>query len=377
MRSRSTNEDHSFDRWLRFAPWAAAVLVVLCILALVVRLALYATSGDRDISAAETAEANSSADVSRPVSTAAPSAGGLSAPASSNGHTITHDAYTASGTAGDYTIAASDAVKPARRGTRTTAAPATPNSKSRIEIHGARSGSLLSQSDGDSSDADRSRPPDKSDNANSNSAAPPDVLANRSRRAPAEIGKAYTSVFGLEAEGSRFVYVFDRSGSMGEPDSKPLRAAKAELIRSLERLDSIHQFFLIFYNQTPTVFNAAGASGRLVFGTDLNKQSARSFIEQLSAVGGTNHFEALLIAMRLHPDVIFLLTDGEQKDDLSADELAQLKRLNKVATRIYVIQFASSPYPSNSLVQLARENGGEHKYIDIRRHAENNPEAAR
>ena len=160
--------------------------------------------------------------------------------------------------------------------------------------------------------------------------------------------------------------MFDRSSSMGVPKNQPLRAAKDELLASLSKLDSVNQFFLIFYNQGPVVFNPTGVSGRLVFATDLNKQSARSFVESVSAEGGTNHYAALRVAVGLHPDVIFLLTDGEPQDDLSADELADLKRLNVAAARIYVIQFAGSAYAANSLVRLAEENRGEHKYVDIR-----------
>src|SRR5262245_57564813 len=47
-------------------------------------------------------------------------------------------------------------------------------------------------------------------------------------------GYARTKLFGLEAHGTKFVYVFDRSASMGEPGGKPLREAKDELLASLK-----------------------------------------------------------------------------------------------------------------------------------------------
>jgi hypothetical protein len=179
-----------------------------------------------------------------------------------------------------------------------------------------------------------------------------------------------TSMFGVEAQGRKFVYVFDRSGSMGEPANRPLAAAKAELIRSLDRLQSVHQFHLIFYNTEPSVFNPTGVRGRLVFGTDENKEAARRFIESIPADGGTNHYDPLLVAVRLRPDVIFLLTDGEQKDDLSGDDLAHIRRVNDGIAQIQVIQFASTPYSSNSLKRLAEENRGQHTYYDIRKAVE-------
>ncbi|HYW78695.1 MAG TPA: hypothetical protein VE890_03925, partial [Thermoguttaceae bacterium] len=50
-------------------------------------------------------------------------------------------------------------------------------------------------------------------------------------------GKARTGVFGIEGEGYKFVYVFDRSGSMGGAGRSALDAAKAELIQSLQSLE--------------------------------------------------------------------------------------------------------------------------------------------
>ena len=57
-------------------------------------------------------------------------------------------------------------------------------------------------------------------------------------------GYARTKLFGLEAQGAKFVYVFDRSGSMGELGGKPLREAKKELLSSLNDLDQRQQFYI-------------------------------------------------------------------------------------------------------------------------------------
>ena len=49
------------------------------------------------------------------------------------------------------------------------------------------------------------------------------------------------------------------------------------------------------------------------------------------------------MALRMHPDVIFLLTDGDPPDDLTKDELARLERLNSSGTIINVIQISPPP----------------------------------
>jgi hypothetical protein len=182
-------------------------------------------------------------------------------------------------------------------------------------------------------------------------------------------GRARVRVFGVEAEGQKFVYVFDRSGSMGGSGrNSPLNAAKAELFASLESLGDAHQFQIIFYNEQPTIFALAGQPGKLVFGTEQNKLSAQRFVRGIVADGGTRHLEALELALKLHPDVIFFLTDADQPE-LSPAQLAHINRINGGSCSINAIEFGLGPEigDDNFLVRLARENGGRHTYIDISR----------
>ena len=178
-------------------------------------------------------------------------------------------------------------------------------------------------------------------------------------------GAAQTSVYGLQGEGSKFLYVFDRSGSMSGYGGRPLRSAQAELIASLNDLESTHQFQIIFYNEEPHVFRPDGRTPRLVFGDDQGKSLAQRFVQGIVAAGGTRHLEPLAMALRMRPDVIFFLTDAEEPR-LSADELRQLRNLNK-GTQIHAIEFGFGPTSGedNFLKRLARQNGGQHAYIDI------------
>ncbi|HEY1785413.1 MAG TPA: hypothetical protein VGG30_07675 [Pirellulales bacterium] len=178
-------------------------------------------------------------------------------------------------------------------------------------------------------------------------------------------GYARTGVFGIESEGYKFVYVFDRSGSMGGHGGAPLAAAKRQLIDSLEHLGQTHQFQIIFYNDDPHVFNLTGSPGRLVFANDQNKTLAERFIGSITADGGTEHEEALTKALRMGPDVIFFLTDADEPR-LNATQLQRIARANKGAI-INTIEFGYGPaYESdNFLIRLARQNRGKHAYVDI------------
>jgi hypothetical protein len=183
--------------------------------------------------------------------------------------------------------------------------------------------------------------------------------------APPADGKARTSLFGVVGEGTKFVYVFDRSGSMGGAGREALRAVKAELRRSLEHLDTVHQFQIIFYNEKPTLFNPSGTPGRLAFATEQNKQRAVRFVDSIRAEGGTAHEEALRLAARLQPDVIYFLTDADDPK-LSAAQLAKIRDL-AAGIIIHAIEFGPGAKPAGEsfLETLARQNGGGYGYVDL------------
>ncbi len=178
-------------------------------------------------------------------------------------------------------------------------------------------------------------------------------------------GNVSTSVFGAVGVGTRFVYVFDRSGSMDGFGGRPLRAAQAELLESLNDLERINQFQIIFYNERPRVFNPTGGTPELVWGDDAGKQLAQRFVKGITAAGGTRHMEALRLALGMRPDVIFFLTDADEPQ-MTEDDLLRVRRLNRSAS-IHAIEFGYGPQRSgtNFLQQLAAQNQGKHVYVDV------------
>jgi hypothetical protein len=191
---------------------------------------------------------------------------------------------------------------------------------------------------------------------------------------PARVGSESekATLLGIEGKGSKFVYVFDHSGSMGVPDNKPLDRAKAELLTSIGALSEVQQFYIIFYNQDQKIFRIDASGGRLIFGNDQNKKLAQQFVDSIKAEGGTKHADALALALKMHPDVIFLLTDGDPPDDLTKEELARLERLNGSSTVIDVIQISPPPATgeANHLEVLAKRTGGQHVYVGFSKPAE-------
>jgi len=174
--------------------------------------------------------------------------------------------------------------------------------------------------------------------------------------------KATTSLFGISGTGTRFVYLFDRSISMAGP---PLRAAQAQLITSLEPLQSVHQFQIIFFNHEPQAWDLTGGQARIPFATDANKRMAEKFIQSVIATGGTFRHTALQLAIRLSPDVIFFLTDTD--DPMSTRDLtAAISRAQRHTIAINTIEYGNGDASKNDnfLVQLARQTGGRYVYVN-------------
>ncbi|MEX0586027.1 MAG: VWA domain-containing protein [Pirellulales bacterium] len=180
---------------------------------------------------------------------------------------------------------------------------------------------------------------------------------------PSVGGQGSTRIFGIEGKGYKFVYVFDRSGSMSEPAGRPLAAAKAELIGSLGSLERTHQFQVIFFNhEQPRAFVATGRAGRLAFADDATKEEAVRFIRGITPSGGTDPEPALSLALRLAPDVVFFLTDGQ---DLNFAIVERVTRKNRAGAVINTVEFGAVKSQSDGLLrQLAERNRGRYAYVN-------------
>jgi hypothetical protein len=184
-----------------------------------------------------------------------------------------------------------------------------------------------------------------------------------------------TGVFGLRDEASRIVYVFDRSESMnsvftlntGKENVSVtfLEAAKEELMKSLGELTNGSEFHMIFYNSFAAPF-IDGRKGLIKVDYE-TKKFAQEFVYNLVAEKNTNHVAALEMALELRPEVIFLMTDGEEKDDPTSSDLRRLQKLaRRAGTRINVIHFCFEERPNSTLVSLAKRTQGQFKSIHIR-----------
>lgn len=179
-----------------------------------------------------------------------------------------------------------------------------------------------------------------------------------------------TPFFGIVDVGSRFVYLIDCSGSMYSHNA--MGAAKNELLKSLRTLNRFQQFQVVFYNTEQKWLRAPGKVDFRFFSADEKSlRLASEFIGEIDPDGGTQHVTAIQLALRLHPDVIFFLTDGG-KPGLSSSDLEELKRTNDRHSRIHCVQFSSADDPdaaaaADFLQKLAAQSDGEYVCRDVSR----------
>ncbi|MFV0443730.1 MAG: vWA domain-containing protein [Planctomycetaceae bacterium] len=177
-----------------------------------------------------------------------------------------------------------------------------------------------------------------------------------------------TSFLGIQDAGKRFVYVIDCSSSMA--DFGALRVAKTELLASLERLDEVQQFQVIFASMSQIRTLDPGRAG-LFHGSESDRLKVRLQIAGIEPDGGTDHLRALLQALEVGPDVLFYLTDGLEPP-MTAGQLEQVRQRNR-GTRIHTIEFGRGPRPldplgnppPNFLTKLATQNDGRSTYRDV------------
>src|SRR5262245_7230954 len=174
---------------------------------------------------------------------------------------------------------------------------------------------------------------------------------------------AQLSLFGSSnAEGRSFVFVIDHSNSMGGEGLGAIQAAAKELAVHINQLTDQQTFQVVAYNQAVAYFT----DRELIPATAENKRKLVTFIANLAAYGQTEHSRGLLAALRLKPEIIFLLTDGGDPP-LDASQLRTIREQAAPRTAIHCLHFGRGPRSDskNFVARLAAENRGSYVYINM------------
>lgn len=121
-------------------------------------------------------------------------------------------------------------------------------------------------------------------------------------------GEGGASFFGCRTQAESIAFVLDASGSMNGP--RFVRAL-TELDRSLRELQPEQTFYIVFFTDQTFPLFWPNSQFQLLQATQRNVTQARAWLRMCRTDGGTKPMRALNLALRLKPDVVYFLSDGD------------------------------------------------------------------
>ncbi|QDT07257.1 hypothetical protein K227x_56840 [Rubripirellula lacrimiformis] len=171
---------------------------------------------------------------------------------------------------------------------------------------------------------------------------------------------------GVEGGGNHFVYMVDSSESMKSGFDSAITA----LLGSIDLLTPDQRFYVIIFDRQPDYMRISDPSvdePRSVFATDANKRALKRWVRQVGRGPGWAPYDPTRFALKLRPDVIFLLSDGEfsQKfEDMLAEEnvVTNLFGDRKPISIIHTIAYHSKVGEAG-MRRIANRHNGQFRYV--------------
>ncbi len=173
---------------------------------------------------------------------------------------------------------------------------------------------------------------------------------------------AELTVFGgAAATGRSFVFVIDRSKSMGSGGLNALAAAERELAGVLQALEPSHRFAVLAYHHEVVYLEQP----RLLPATEANKRQLGKFFGGLAAYGQTEHQLGIQAGLALSPDVLYVFTDAGEPIPNDVVMRRMIREAQRQNTTIHTIRFGlGEPRDDGGFLRrLAEETGGGYTYV--------------
>jgi hypothetical protein len=163
--------------------------------------------------------------------------------------------------------------------------------------------------------------------------------------------------FGTTAPGTRFVYVVDASRSMA---GTRFRKAKRELFRSVSNLREDQQYYVIFFglDAYPMYFPQPWPEPVASVPQTWRRLHRWMGYVDPQTQPATNGKSAMMLALALEPDAIYLLSDGAFTDDTVAALLA----MDRNEIPIHTIAFGTENARAD-LERIADEHQGAYRFV--------------
>jgi hypothetical protein len=170
-------------------------------------------------------------------------------------------------------------------------------------------------------------------------------------------GEGEATFFGTTAPGTRFVYVVDASRSMA---GDRFRKAKRELFRSVSNLRPDQQHYVIFFGLDTYPMYFPQPCPRLVPSGPEAWRRLKRWMRHVDprTQPATNGRPAVLLALALEPDAVYVLSDGAFTDDTVPTILA----IDDNETPIHTIAFGTED-ARGDLRRIAEAHQGTYRFV--------------
>ncbi len=172
------------------------------------------------------------------------------------------------------------------------------------------------------------------------------------------VGDGDGTYFGMKADRSSVVFVVDASSSMNRPypgfTKSRFGRVKFELLKTISQMTPEQQFFVIFFSEDANPMPARN----LVPASSGNQQLYMRWVAEAKALGNTNPENALIAALKLKPETIYFLTDG----NFNYKSVKAAKRYNPTKIPIHTIGFGDNT-GEDRMKEIAADSGGTYRFI--------------
>lgn len=168
---------------------------------------------------------------------------------------------------------------------------------------------------------------------------------------------------GAPSSGRTFVFLLDRSKSMGSGGLNALAAAERELGVVLRALQPVHRFAVLAYHHEVVYLDQP----RLLPATETNKGRLEKFFSGIAAFGQTEHELGIRAALAMAPDVVYVFTDSGEPHPSEIILQRMIKQARQQGTTVHAIHFGfGEPRDDGGFLRrLAEETGGGYTYVAL------------
>jgi len=172
------------------------------------------------------------------------------------------------------------------------------------------------------------------------------------------VGDGDGAYFGMKSDRKSFVFVVDASSSMNRPypgfTKSRFGRVKLELLKTISQMTPEQKFFVIFFSEDAYPMPARD----LVSASPGNQQLYMRWVAEAKALGNTNPEHAIIAALKLKPETIYFLTDG----NFNYKTVKAAKRYNLTKIPIHTIGFGDNT-GEDRMKEIAQESGGTYRFI--------------